>query len=169
MEKCERTKRVIGFCLEAIQEIRDEMPTGDQWERRWASLLALLRTASETLKAEARTFWKVHMEKPNEDIRGRQDAQKNNNWKPDIYGKFIWSDANLFLHKGQINEAQSIMAHGSNMQKLVQGVADPQNQELPPPRFSYHINSEPYRGRDALEVALEAVQWLKELVEIAEK
>jgi hypothetical protein len=166
LEKCERTKRVLGFCDEAIWEIRDEMPTGDLWERRWASLLALLRTATEVLKADAPIFWELHMKKPNAGAGGR-DPKKN--WRPDIFGKFIWTDANLFLHEGLIRVAQSIMPHGSNMQKIVQGLTGSQNQELPPPHFSYHMNSEPYSGQGELEVSSQAVRWLKQQVEITER
>ena len=47
MERCECTKKVLAFCVDAIEEIRVEMPTGERWERRWGSSLALLRTACE--------------------------------------------------------------------------------------------------------------------------
>jgi hypothetical protein len=166
METCDGTKKILAFCVDAIEEIRVEMPTGDCYERRWASLLALLRTACEVLKMEAPRYWDVHMKKANAGVKGR-DAKEN--WQPDIFGKFIWTTANLFLHQGLIREAQSIMPHGSNMQKRVLGVTGSRNQELPPPRFSYFMNSEPYVGRLSLEVATKAVNWLKCQIEIAEK
>jgi hypothetical protein len=166
METCDCTKRILALCVDAIKEIRNDMPTGDRWVRRWASLLALLRTACEVLESEAPNYWRLHMKGPNARKKGR-DAKKN--WQPDIFGKFIWTNANLFLHEGLVGEAQSIMPHGSNMQKRVQGVTDFRNQELPPDRFSYHMNSDPYVGQDALEVATQAVNWLKHQIEIAEK
>lgn len=106
------------------------------------------------------------MQRSNAGVKVR-DRKKN--WQPDIFGKFIWTDANIFLHEGRISEAKSIMPHGSNMQKRVQGVSDSQEPDLPPTRFSYHMNSEPYTGQDALEIATDAVNWLKYQIEIAEK
>jgi hypothetical protein len=168
MEPCDGTERILNLCVDAIEEIRVEMPTGDRWVRRWASLLALLRTTCEVLKKEAPHYWRLCMKQPNAGVKGR-DPEKN--WTPDIYSKFICTNTNLFLHEGLIPEARSIMPHGSNMQKRVLGVTDSLslNQQLPPPRFSYFMNSEPYVGRLALEVATEAVNWLKCQIEIAEK
>jgi hypothetical protein len=35
MESCERTKRILALCEDAIDEIRNDTPTGDLWVRRW--------------------------------------------------------------------------------------------------------------------------------------
>jgi hypothetical protein len=121
METCKLTKRIVAQCEAAIEEIRRERPTGDLWERRWASLLALLRTSCEVLKKEAPCYWQKHMKQPNANSQSR-DAKKN--WKPDIYGKFIQTDANLFLHEGKLPEAQSIMPPPLNMQARVQGITN---------------------------------------------
>jgi hypothetical protein len=166
MESCDRTKKVLAYCEDAIDEIRSDMPTGDLWVRRWASLLALLRTACEVLKKEAPIYWKQSMVQPN---AGKKDRDAKNDWQPDIFGKFIWTNANLFLHQGLVREETSIMPHTRNMQMfIVQGATHVRNQELPN-RFSYFMNSEPYKGRLALEVAAEAVTWLKGQIAIAER
>lgn len=166
MEPCERTKRILALCEDAIDEIRNDTPTGDLWVRRWGSLLGLLRTACEVLRKEAPEYWEKFMKLPNAGKKGRD----RNNWEPDIFGKFIWTDANLFLHQGIVHEAES-MPHVPNMAvRIVQGVTDVRNQEpLPPTRFSYFMNSEPYKGRLALDVATEAVEWLKSQNAIAER
>jgi hypothetical protein len=164
METCKLTKRNVAQCEAAIEEIRRQRPTGDLWERRWASLLALLRTSCDVLEKEAPCYWQKHMKEPNAHIKGR-DAEKN--WKPDIYGKFIQTDANLFLHEGELREAQSIMPRPLNMQARVQGINSP-DQALPPFLPTYHMNIEPYKGRDALIVAGDAVEWLRSQISIAE-
>jgi hypothetical protein len=63
------------------------------------------------------------------------------------------------------------MPHVPNMaMRIVQGATDVRNQEsLPPTRFSYFMNSEPYKGRLALDVGTEAVEWLKSQNAIAER
>jgi hypothetical protein len=166
LEQCNTTEKIVSHCDEAMAEIQRELPTGDLWERRWASLLALLRTACETLRKGAPVYWQAHMVSPNAGKKGRDSK---NNWEPEIFGKFIWTDSNLFLHQGVMPESQSIMPHGPNMQKQVQGVTASQTQGPLPPPVSYHMNIEPYVGRGALEVAAEAVDWLKDQIAIAEK
>jgi hypothetical protein len=42
VETCDVTKKIIALCVDAIEEICNDRPTGDLWVRRWASLLALL-------------------------------------------------------------------------------------------------------------------------------
>jgi hypothetical protein len=111
LELCPKTTQIIGYCSDQIKEIADSQPTGDLWARRWASLLALLRTACLVLKVEAPEYWRNQIKKPNANIKGR-DAKKD--WAPPIFGKFIWTNANLFLHEGVIAEERSIMPHGSN-------------------------------------------------------
>jgi hypothetical protein len=103
MEDCTKTKRIVAFCADAINELGDTPPLGDLWDRRWASLLALLRTACEVLEKDAQSYWRTHVKEPNVG-RGKK------NWKPPIFG-FIWRDANLFLHEGRTEEDQAIMAH----------------------------------------------------------
>jgi hypothetical protein len=164
LEHCETTKKIVSQCDEAIAEIKRELPTGNLWERRWASLLSLLRTCCETLRKEAPVYWKAHMVLPNAGKKGRDPK---NNWEPEIFGKFIWTDSNLFLHQGVVAESRSIMPHGPNMQKQVQGITASKNLGLLPP-VSYHMNIEPYVGRGALEVAAEAVDWQKKQIAIAE-
>jgi hypothetical protein len=166
MEGCEGTKKILALCVDAIEEIQNDSPTGDFWVRRWGSLLGLLRTACEVLRKEAPDYWDKFMKEPNAGKKGRD----RNNWEPDIFGKFIWTDANLFLHQGIIHEAESIMPHVPNKaMRIVQGATGIRDQEpLPSPRFSYFMNSEPYKGRLALDVATEAVEWLRSQVAIAE-
>ena len=100
-----KTERLLSYCRSALSEIRNEIPVGALWERRWASLITLLRTACEVLEREA-PLWKDHMKQLNADKKGR-DAKKN--WEPAIYGKFIYTDANLFLHEGSLSVGQSAM------------------------------------------------------------
>jgi hypothetical protein len=105
MESCEDTKRIIQYCKDALDEIRTEELTGPLWERRWAALITLLRTACEVLRAEAPNYWQKNMKAPNAAVKGRNSK---NEWKPDIFGKFIWTDANLFLHRGISTTGQSL-------------------------------------------------------------
>ena len=104
MEPCNDTKRILVYCKDAIAEIRNEELTGSLWERHWASLITLLRTACEVLRKEAPAYWRKHMQAPNSKLKGRDEK---NNWKPPIFGKFIWTDANLFLHQGIVTVGQS--------------------------------------------------------------
>jgi hypothetical protein len=171
MEQCPETKRVLGYCHDALNEIRAEAPTGPAWERHWASLMALLRTACEVLEKEAPAYWKEHMERPNAHVRGRD---RKNDYQPDIFGKFIWTDANLFLHQGIVTAGQSTMV-------FLQGVAAkatvagekaeplPPSRPSPPPVISYHMNTGPFQGRDPCTLGDEAILWLEEQVVIAEK
>jgi hypothetical protein len=129
MPSCDRTRKIIAYCEDAIDEIRNGRPTGDLWVRRWASLLALLRTACEVLKLEAPDYWEQFMmEQPN---AGKKDRDRKKSWQPDIFGKFIWTNGNLFLHEGVVPEEQSIMPHRPNMQTfIVQGATNVRNHEL---------------------------------------
>jgi hypothetical protein len=121
MEPCPRTKRVVNFCKDALAEIRQDPPQGGTWERRWASLIALLRTASETLRSEAKQHWKARMVARNACVKGQRGGDAKNDWDPPIYGKFIWGGANLFLHRGLRTSGQSVMVHleGVSAQALV--------------------------------------------------
>jgi len=171
MESCEKTKRVLAYCKDALNEIKTEEATGRVWERRWASLMALFRTACEVLRKEAPLYWKNHLELPNACVRGR-DAK--NDWQADIFGKFIWADANLFLHRGTITAGQSRMVPIQGV--AAQGIAAGQKAEPlppspppPPPITSYHMNTEPYKGCDPRDVADQAILWLEQQIDIAEK
>jgi hypothetical protein len=169
VENCEKTKRVVRHCADAIREIETEMPqpTGDKWERRWASLLSLLRTATLRLEADAPLYWNKYMRQPNAVHKKERDPKRH--WAPDIFGKFIWRDSNLFLHQGGTAEDESIMPHlPSAMMAVVQGASTALLKAEEPLRVSYHIKDPPYEGRDALEVAKEAVAWLNARIVIAE-
>jgi hypothetical protein len=150
MESCADTKRILGYCTDALDEIIEETSTGTLWERRWASLLALLRTACETLRREAPIHWNKHLQTPNTDVKGR-DVQKN--WKPDIFGKFIWTDANLFLHQGKSKAGQSVTTRITGMSAQA-SVAGEKVRTQPPPKaapsslISYHMNSGPFKNKD---------------------
>jgi hypothetical protein len=164
LELCPKTTKIIGYCYDQLKEIEDSQPTGDLWARRWASLLALLRTACLVLEAEASDYWREQVAKPNAHIKGRHAKE---DWTPPIFGKFIWTNANLFLHEGVIPEGHSIMPHGSNMQRNVQGDTASKDRQIPPERYTYHMNTDPYKGQDALEIAKKAVNWLNRQVEMA--
>ena len=43
------------------------------------------------------------------------------------------------------------------------------DRQLLPERYTYHMNTEPYKGQDALKIANEAINWLKDHVEMAER
>jgi hypothetical protein len=170
MEACNDTKRILNYCKETLSEIRSETPTGPLWERRWAAVITLLRTACEVLKREAPDYWKIHMKIPNASVKGR-DPEKG--WSPQIYGEFICMDANLFLHQGQSRTGQSAIVPlpGAGMQALAAGEVPKPIAPPPPPHapiISYHMNSGPYSGRHPLDVAEEAIAWLEEQIGIAE-
>jgi len=166
MEDCNKTKRIVAFCADAISELADTPPLGSAWGRRWASLLALLRTACEMLEKDAPNYWLTYMEQPNAGQRGR-DRKKN--WQPPIFGKFIWTDANMFLHQGQTAEDAATMPHSPPMSMFVsQGVPmPPTDPERGPPTRQTDLEP-PYRGKNALELAKEAVGWLEAQIKIAE-
>jgi hypothetical protein len=146
MERCNDTGRILSCCRDALDEIKKDAPTGATWERRWASLMALLRTACEVLKREAPTWWKNQIYAPNAGIKGR-DQKKT--WSPDIFGSFIWTDSNLFLHEGKHTTGQSlnITLPGASVQALagaLGGGSAEQPRPMPPPapppkpELSYH-------------------------------
>lgn len=170
MERCNDTKRVLNYCRDALAEINNDDPTGPTWERRWASLIALLRTACETLEREAPAYWDQHMKRPNANVKGR-DPRKN--WSPDIFGKFIQTDANLFLHEGKLTTGQSAMVgiQGVSCQALVAGqqASPTPSQSMPWTKISYHFNSGHYVDRDPRNIAEEAIEWLQKQIELAEK
>jgi hypothetical protein len=167
MEDCTKTQRIVAFCADAISELEDTPPLCSAWDRRWASLVALLRTACEVLKQDAPNYWRTHMEQPNAGQTGR-DGKKN--WQPPIFGKFIWTDANLFLHQGQTAEDQAKMPHSPSMSMFVSQLAPmpPTDLELGPPTLQTDLEP-PYQGKSALEVGREAVEWLEEQIRIAER
>jgi hypothetical protein len=111
--------------------------------------MTLLRTACAMLEREAPVYWKKYMKTPNATVKGR-DPKKD--WKPKIFGKFIWTDANLFLHQGISSTGQSRMvpiqgvsarasAAGEKLEPLLP-------QTPPPPQItSYHINTDPIKAK----------------------
>ena len=167
MEDCTKTKRIVVFCADALDELEGTPPLGALWDRRGASLLALLRTACEVLKKDAPTYWGTHLEQPNAGQTGR-DRKKN--WQPPIFGRFIWGDANLFLHQGQTAEDGAMMPHSAPMSMYVSQMAP-----MPPPDAERGAPTRqtdlapPYRGKSALELAKEAVDWVEEQIRIAER
>jgi hypothetical protein len=169
MQPCPQTKRILEYCKEALSEIRAEESTGPLWVRRWASLMALLRTTCEVLRKEAPIYWRQYMKKPNAHIKSRD----RNEWSPDIFGKFIWTDANLFLHQGKSTTGQSIMVSlpGAEVQTLIGDQKPKPTSPLPPPPpsiTSYHMNTGDYKGQDPRAVADETIAWLEAQVRIAE-
>jgi len=170
MEACDNTKRVLNYCKEALEEIRAEEPTGTLWERRWVSLITLLRTTCEVLEKDAPIYWEQHMKKPNAYIKGRD---YKNAWIPDIYGKFIWTDANLFLHQGISTTGQSRMVFIQGVSARASAAGEtlaplPPAPPPPPPLTSYHMSTDHYRGCDPRDVAHQAILWLEQQIVIAE-
>jgi hypothetical protein len=170
LEKCDHARHTLSFCVDALNEIKDETPTGATWERRWGSLMALLRTACELLEQEAPIWWDREMKKPNRAARGR-DAKKK--MKPDIYGKFIQADSNLFLHEGKLTTGQSttVFLVGVSAQARAAGEPPRPPLDLGPPqpaRIFYHMNTGYYANRDPISVAGEAIAWLEQAINEAE-
>jgi hypothetical protein len=174
MERCNDARRILSHCRDALDEIKNDEPTGATWERRWVSLMALLRTACEVLKREAPTWWKKEIDAPNAGMKGR-DQKKN--WIPDIFGSFIWTDSNLFLHEGKQTAGQSITVPGAviHIQAFVCGGGSAQEpRPMPPPapppkaEISYHMNIGRYAGCDPRDVADEAISWLQQQIAGAE-
>jgi hypothetical protein len=170
MEHCNDTKRILEYCKEALSEIRTEEPTGAHWVRRWASLMALLRTACAMLEREAPVYWKKYMKTPNAAVKGR-DPKKD--WKPKIFGKFICTDSNLFLHQGISTTGQSRMVpiQGVSARASVAGEKLeplPPQTSPPPPITSYHMNTGFYKGKVPQDVAEKAIAWLEKQISIAE-
>jgi hypothetical protein len=174
MENCTNTERFLTYCKDALEEIKGEQPTGGAWERRWGSLMALFRTTCEILRGEAPNYWRLRMETPNAAKRGGRGGDVKNEWEPSIFGKFIWTDANLFLHQGKLTAGQSriVYLQGVSAQALAAG-EQPKPVEapapVPAPETSYHMNTEPYKARDPLEVAAEAIVWLEKQIEEARR
>jgi hypothetical protein len=170
VEVCSDTKRILGYCTDALDEIMDETSSGALWERRWASLLALLRTACEVLKREAPIHWQKSLVTPNANVKGRDNK---NDWKPDIFGKFISTDANMFLHQGKSKAGQSVVvpiagasAQGSAAGEMAR--TQPIPKDLPSSKISYHMNSGLYKNKYPRIVALKAIKWIDAQVKIAE-
>jgi hypothetical protein len=111
------------------------------------------------------------MKAPNAGVKGR-DPRKN--WSPDIFGKFILTDSNLFLHEGKLTTGQSaaVFLPGASMQALA---GDQQPTPAPPAEasrkatISYHMNSGHYAGCDPRDLANQAIIWLEQQIENAEK
>lgn len=170
MEPVNDAKRIIEYCKEALKEIRAEEPTGALWERRWASLITLLRTTCDVLRREAPSYWNKHMKTPNATIKGRDCKNK---WSPDIFGKFIWTDANLFLHQGTLTTGQSrtVFIQGASVCASAAGEklnSLPPSSPPPSHKTSYHMNTEPYKDQDPRDMANEVIAWLEHQIKIAE-
>lgn len=171
--RCNDTRRILGYCRAALDEIKKEEPTGEVWERRWASLMALLRTACEMLKRESPKWWCEHTVKPNK-LAKKDSRNPKNAWKPDIYGKFIWTDSNLFLHQGKLTTGQSVgvFITGVSAQALAAGER-PRPVPAPDPlrkaEISYHMNTGSYARCDPRDVADTAISWIQEQIEAAER
>jgi hypothetical protein len=173
MKDCTKTKRIVAFCADALDELGSTAPLSNTWDRRWASLLALLRTACEVLKKDAPNYWRTYMEEPNTEQmeRGRKNKNRDQekSWQPPIFGKFIQTYSNLFLHQGRTAEDKGMMPHS-----LPMGMFGPQMASMPPPDAqrgppTRHTDlPPPYQGKDPLEVAKEAVDWLEAQIKIAE-
>jgi hypothetical protein len=178
MEKCNDTRRILSNCHDALAEIRKDEPTGATWERRWASLMALLRTACLVLEREAPAWWKSQIYAPNAGVKGR-DPKKS--WSPDIFGQFVWTDSNLFLHEGKHTTGQSaaVPLQGASAQALAGAIGlggrGQQPRPEPPPvppskaKISYDMNTGRYAGCDPRDVADEAILWLQQQIDGAEK
>jgi hypothetical protein len=122
------------------------------------------------LKREAPIYWENNVKAPNAQVTGR-DPQKN--WKPDIYGKFIWTDANLFPHRGISTAGQSRMVALPSVSARACAAGEilkPLPPSPPPPAAitHCHMNTEPYKDQDPGNVADEAIAWLEEQFKIAE-
>lgn len=171
MMKCDDARRMLSYCYDALNEIKSEKPTGATWERRWASLMALLRTACGTLEREAPDWWRSEMKARNANIRGR-DVKKN--WKPEIFGKFIWANSNLFLHEGKSTTGQSAMIYLQPAVAYARAAGEPPHPvSSPEPRkpaeIYYHFNTGHYTSCDPFDVADQAISWLQRQVDDAEK
>ena len=55
------------------------------------------------------------------------------------------------------------------MMRCVQGDTAARDLQIPPEPYTYHMNTDPYKGQDALKIANEAISWLKLQVELAER
>jgi hypothetical protein len=114
------------------------------------------------------------MEQQNAQISGRNRKKKRRGdskkvWDPPIFGKFIWTDSNLFLHEVISTTVQLVFIQ--NPPPLRASVAGEKLEPLPPsppPRTSYYMKTDPYRGRDPRDVAGEAISWLEQQIAIAE-
>jgi hypothetical protein len=68
-------------------------------------------------------------------------------------------------------QSEIIILEGMGIVALAAGEIPKPVPTPPPPRkpiVSYHMNTEPYRGRDPLELAGEAVAWLEEQIRLVE-
>jgi hypothetical protein len=172
VEECAKTERFVGFCKDALDELHKQGPMGADWERKWGSLMALLRTACDLLRKDAPRHWERAMRTPNAHKRGGRDVM--NEWDPPIFGKFIRTDANLFLHQGDLTVGQSLMIElqGVAAQAVAAGETPkpiPPSPPRPQPRPYYHFNKGPYEGQDPLRVAAKAIDWLEEQIKEAWK
>jgi hypothetical protein len=139
--------------------------------------MSLLRTACEVLERDAPIYWKRTLKEPNHcrlkhlNVKKRKWDQKSR-WEPDIFGKFIYTDANLFLHEGKFTSGQSITVHlqGVSAQGVAAGEEPTEVLTSPPPQppqTSYHMHTGPYAGCDALDLAQNAIAWLEGQIAIA--
>jgi hypothetical protein len=94
-ETAKNAREILGYCRDALEELRQD-PTEQRWVVRWVAALALLRTVDEALKnvdaqispaiRNARADWK----------RGLQNST------PLIYAEFIRGDTNRLLHQAKV-------------------------------------------------------------------
>jgi hypothetical protein len=178
--KAARARELLQTCKSAALELRKDPTTS--WFVLWAGTLGLLRTIGDLLKNDAdnrirksQIGWFNQMKHENGAAGRGTDLKKDGNkWEPAIYWQFIRRDRNLLFH-----EAQSTVSQSANVPLVgVSATATAAGEEPrpivrspDPPRatYFYTMSTPPYAGRDARDVAEEAIQWWEEQIDKIEK
>jgi hypothetical protein len=162
-ETAKNAREILGYCRDALEELRQD-PTEQRWVVRWVAALALLRTVDEALKnvdaqispaiRNARADWK----------RGLQNST------PLIYAEFIRGDTNRLLHQAKVVRV--------NRSDLVLPEAPPLDLSLVTPsdartgvlfKHKYSMASGAFESRDPRDLVEEAIRWWEQQLTLIER
>jgi hypothetical protein len=158
--RVERAREILENCRQGLDRLWQN-PNGHDWVIQWAGTLALLRTVGDALKnlqkVDANTDPRLRLAQADWWRRTKAGA-------PPIYCEFIQKERNLLLHGATLNAGQSAMVflQGVEATALAAGQSPPPPKPIQPlaaAKYSYHMNSGPFAGRDPRELIEEGVAW----------
>jgi hypothetical protein len=163
-ETAKNAREILGYCRDALEELRED-PTEQQWVVRWVAALALLRTVDEALKnvdaqispaiRSARANWK----------RGLQNST------PLIYAEFIRGDTNRLLHQAKVvsvNKSDLVLPETPSLDlSLITSPRDQRTSVLF--KHKYSMASGAFEGRDPRDLVEEAIRWWEQQLTLIER
>lgn len=132
-----QARKVLADCNATITEIKDGIQ-GDEWRRRWITVVVLLRTVGYVLKNVDAT----QSEKLKKIVDDKWKSIHDTKPEPAIFWEFIEKERNNILKEYKINAGQGITI-------VIGG----------PTHYHYTINSGLFKGRDQLDVAQDAIEF----------